>query len=167
MNNLQNFINILSMLLSPIIAVCTGLFMWQQKEIQKKQQRMELFKLRIEHIKNLFDYWGEYNKYIDYIPHYKAEIVATKGEQEEIISTFRYTYGKLYKHNMSTTVLFNKELCILEDDFIQAVLAIIPQNSHSWSIYNILEDYEICKDKFNALYNEYEEILNKECKINK
>ena len=68
---------------------------------------------------------------------------------------------------MSTTVLFNKELCILEDDFIQAVLAIIPQNSHSWSIYNILEDYEICKDKFNALYNEYEEILNKECKINK
>lgn len=158
-------VQLISALLAPITAICSLLFMWQQKEIQEKQHKTELFKLRAEHTKFLFDTWGIFNTYIVYIPNYKAQIISNNGNQEIIISTMKRAFASLYEHNIATRVLYNKELEELENTFIESLQSLIPSSGMEWTIYNILEGYEQSKELFNQLYTKYQEILYKEGKI--
>ena len=157
--------DILSASLAPTIAICTGWFMWQQKEIQKKQHNTEIFKLRIEHMKFLFDAWGNFNTYISYIPNYKAQIIANNGNQEVIISTMRRVFADLFEHNVATPVLYNKNLQEKEEQFIKSLNAMIPSRGMDWTFYDILDEYETSKKLFNELYSDYQSLLYKKCRI--
>lgn len=163
--NIKTFINILSAFLTPTIAICTAIFMWQQNDIQKKQQATEIFKLRVEHIKYIFNAWGSFNTYITYIPDYKAQVIATNGNQEIIISTMEKVYAELYKHNISTRSLFDKNISEIEKDFIDSLKNCIPAKGLAWSIYNILDSYQVSREKFNILYETLENTLNEQAHI--
>lgn len=106
--DVKPIINILSALLTPTIAIFSTIFICQQKNIQRKQHLIEIFKLRIEHIKFFFNSWGNFNTYINYIPNYKAQIIAQNNNQEYIISSMEQVFAELYKHNLSTKMLFKQ-----------------------------------------------------------
>ena len=160
-------INILSALLTPTIAIISTIFICQQKNIQRRQHLVEVFKLRIDHIKFFFNSWGSFNTYINYIPNYKAQIIAQNNNQEYIISSMEQVFAELYKHNLSTKMLFNEELFDIESNFINSLRNNIPSRGQDWTIYNILESYEDSRNKFNELYEKYVEILNKDNIISK
>ena len=157
--------DILSALLAPTIAICTGCFMWQQKEIQKKQHNTEIFKLRVEHMKFLFDAWGEFNTYISSVSNYRAQVISNNGNQELVITTMRSVFADLYEHNIVTPILYNKNLQEKEEQFIKSLNAMIPSRGMDWTTYDILDEYEAAKKLFNELYSDYQKILYEECKI--
>ena len=76
-------------------------------------------------------------------------------------------FAELYKHNLSTKMLFNEELFDIESNFINSLRNNIPSRGQDWTIYNILESYEDSRNKFNELYKKYVEILNKDNIISK
>ncbi len=154
-----------SALLAPIVTICTICFMRQQKEIQKKQQLTELFKLRIKHMNFLFESWGNFNTYITYIPNYEAKIISINGNQDIIISQMQQVFAKLYELNFETKVLFNKNIEKLEKEFINSLPSMIPPKNGDWTDYKILKNYEISKNLFNYLFSKYQELLCKEGKI--
>lgn len=165
--NVKPIINILSALLTPTIAIISTIFICQQKNIQRRQHLVEVFKLRIDHIKFFFNSWSNFNTYINYIPNYKAQIIAQNNNQEYIISSMEQVFAELYKHNLSTKMLFNEELFDIESNFINSLRNNIPSRGQDWTIYNILESYEDSRNKFNELYEKYVEILNKDNIISK
>ena len=165
--DIKPIINILSALLTPTIAIFSTIFICQQKNIQRKQHLIEIFKLRIEHIKFFFNSWGNFNTFINYIPNYKAQIIAQNNNQEYIISSMEQVFAELYKHNLSTKMLFNDELYDMESDFINSLRNNIPSRGQDWTTYNIQESYEVCRSKFNELYEKYVELLNKNNIIDK
>lgn len=165
--NVKPIINILSALLTPTIAIISTIFICQQKNIQHRQHLVEVFKLRIDHIKIFFNSWSSFNTYINYIPNYKAQIIAQNNNQEYIISSMEQVFAELYKHNLSTKMLFNEELFDIESNFINSLRNNIPSRGQDWTIYNILESYEDSRNKFNELYKKYVEILNKDNIISK
>jgi len=160
-------INIISALLTPTIAICTAIFMWQQKEIPKKQQKTELLKLRIGHIRDIFDTWGIFHQDIDYVKGYKARIIVPNGMNEEnVIYDLEKVIAKLFKYNLSTKYLFNEDIYNLENEIIKSLKGFIPSRGTPWSVYNLpLEDYTKNRDMFNDLYKKYEEFMDKENKL--
>lgn len=78
-DTIKHIIDISSALLTPTIAICTAWFIWQQKNIQHKQQQAELLKLRIEHIRGIFDTWSKFHKDIHYVKGYKAQVIVPNG----------------------------------------------------------------------------------------
>ncbi len=167
MDKYNLIINIISALLTPTIAICTAFFMWQQKEIQKKQQKTELLKLRIEHIRDIFDTWGMFHQDIKFIRGYKAQIIVPNGMNEEnVIYDMKKVIAKLYKYSLSTKYLFTEDIYNLENEIIKSLNRFIPPKGTPWSIYNLpLEDYTKNLDMFNDLYKKYEEIMDKENKL--
>lgn len=163
--NIKNIIEVLSAFLTPTVAICTAIFMYQQKNIQKSQQATEIFKLRVEHIKYIFNAWGSFNTYITFIPNYKAQIIAINGNQDMIISSMERVFAELYKQNISTTSLFGENISKIEKDFIESLRGCIPNKGQDWSIYNILDEYQLCREKFNTLYDTLEKTINQQVSI--
>ncbi len=164
---IKSFIDILSALLTPTVAICTAWFIREQKNIQFKQQQTELLKLRIEHIRNVFDTWGNFHKNINYIKDYKAELFVPYGKNyEEVIYELEIIRADLYKYNLSTKYLFTDEIYKLEYEIIKSLSNFIPSRGTPFSIYHIpLKEYTQNREMFNDLYKKYEEIMDKENKL--
>ena len=164
---IKSVIEVLSALLTPTVAICTAYFIYQQKTIQRKQQKMELLKLRIEHIRSIFDSCGNFHQDIHYIKGYKAEIIVPNGMNEEsVIFPMEKIRAELYKYNLSTKYLFTDEIYELEKFIIESLSKFIPSHGTPFSVYGLpLEDYTKNREMFNELYKKYEEIMDKESKL--
>ena len=166
-NTVKIGIEILSALLTPTIAICTAWFIYQQKNIQYKQQQVELLKLRIEHIKSIFDTWGKFHQDIHYTKGYEARIIVPNGlSHEMVITDMEKVIADLFKCNLTTKYLFPQEIYNLEYKIITSLKSFIPTRGTPFSIYNLpLEDYSKNRDMFNDLYEKYEKTMDKESKI--
>jgi hypothetical protein len=162
--NIKPIIEILSAILSPLIAIFTGIFIFQQKKIQEKQKRIELLKLRLEHIKGIFDTWGLFHQYIVYIKGYKAQIIVPPNNNyEDVIFSMEKIRAELFKYNFSTKYLFSQEIYKLEKNILDSLKNFIPSYGIPWTIYNLpIEEYSKNREMFNNLYKKYEEIMDKE-----
>ncbi len=166
-NTVKIGIEILSALLTPTIAICTAWFIYQQKNIQYKQQQVELLKLRIEHIKSIFDTWGKFHQDIHYTKGYEARIIVPNGLNDEMVITdMEKVIADLFKYNFTTKYLFPQEIYDLEYKIITSLKSFVPSRGTPWSIYNLpLEEYTNNRAMFDKLYKKYEEIMDKESKI--
>lgn len=164
---IKPFIDVLSALLTPTVAICTACFIYQQKNIQHKQQQVELLKLQIEHIRNIFDTWGKFHQDIHYTKDLEAKIIVPKGmNEEDVIFPMEKVIAELFKYNFTTKYLFTQEIYNLEYKIISSLKSFIPSRGIPWSIYNLpLEEYIKSREMFNDLYKKYEEIMDKESKI--
>ena len=164
---IKPIIDIFSALLTPTIALCTFFIMRQQKNIQHKQQQAELLKLRVEHMKGVFDTWGKFHQDIHYIKGVEAKIIVPNNMyNEDIIYNMEKIIAELAKYNFTTKYLFSQEIYELEQTIITTLKKFIPSRGTPWSIYNLpLEDYTNNRELFNNLYEKYKEIMDKESKI--
>ena len=164
---IKPIIDIFSALLTPTIALCTFFIMSQQKNIQHKQQQAELLKLRVEHMKGVFDTWGKFHQDIHYIKGVEAKIIVPNNMyDEDVIYNMEKIIAELAKYNFTTKYLFSQEIYELEQTIITTLKNFIPSRGTPWSIYNLpLEDYTNNRELFNNLYEKYKEIMDKESKI--
>lgn len=166
-NIIKTMIEILSALLTPTVAICTACVIYQQKNIQQKQQKAELLKLRIEHIRSIFGTWNEFNKNIKYERCLEAKITVPNGlHEEDVIDYMKKARAELIEHNFYTKYLFTEEIYKLENEIIKSLGNFIPSQGTPFSAYNLpLDEYTKNREMFNDLYKKYEEIMDKENKL--
>lgn len=164
---IKHFIDVSSALLTPVITFCTFFILCQQKNIQHKQQQIELLKLRIEHMRAMFDTWGNFHQDIHYIKGYEAKIIVPNGiTEEDVIFPMEKVRAELMEHNFSTKYLFTEDIYKLENDLIESLGKFIPSRGTPFSIYHLsIEEYTKNREMFNNLYKKYEKIMDKESRI--
>ena len=151
-------IDVFSALLTPTIALCTYFILKQQKNIQDKQHKTNIYKLRVEHGQQLINYWRDYNAYIYHDD--KIAIIVPYNTSDFIIYTMKNAVAEILKHNLFTTKLFNEELYKLEGELQSVLYNMIPQNLSNQGSENITEQYIKAKNLFNKLYDEYKKIID-------
>ncbi len=154
------FFEIVSIISTAVVGLCTIYFMRIQVSIQKQQQKTKIFHLRVEHIQFLLNIWKDYNTYI--CGDKNAYIVANKNNSNLIVLTMKKAAAELLKHNLATNNLFDEEIYNLEKNFIDAMYNMIPNELELYDSIDISSDYKNLKNLFNELYDKYENILNNE-----
>lgn len=155
-----SFFEIVSIISTAVVGLCTIYFMRIQVSIQKQQQKTKIFHLRVEHIQFLLNIWKDYNTYI--CGDKNAYIVANKNNSNLIVLTMKKAAAELLKHNLATNNLFDEEIYNLEKNFIDAMYNMIPNELELYDSIDISSDYKNLKNLFNELYDKYENILNNE-----
>lgn len=156
-----SFFEIVSIISTAVVGLCTIYFMRQQVNIQKQQQKTKIFHLRVEHIQFLLNIWKDYNSYIYYDKKF-ASIIVGNNNPNTIVLTMKKAAAELLKHNLSTNNLFNEETYNLEKNFIDVMYNMIPTELELYSNIDITSNYQELKKLFNELYDKYEKLLNKE-----
>lgn len=156
-----SFFEIVSIISTAVVGLCTIYFMRLQVNIQKQQQKTKIFHLRVEHIQFLLNIWKDYNTYICGDKEF-ASIVANKNNSNLIVLTMKKAAAELLKHNLATNNLFDEEIYNLEKNFIDAMYNMVPNELELYDNINISSDYKNLKNLFNELYDKYENILNNE-----
>ena len=139
--------------------ICTTIFMWQQTAIQKKQQELSLFKLRMEHIKSLFDIWNTFNVNILYIDNKQVAVISKGIGPVLTISTMHNSINMLIQHNLTTKSLFNSELYELEKALIPILSSLVPDRLINNRCSLKLKDYQNAKKHFDKLFEKYENFI--------
>lgn len=147
--------------LTPIVAICTTVVIVLQVVLQRKQQKLELFKLRMEHIKSIFNIWHTFNSNIYYVKNSKAILISKEKEQNNIIDMMNNSIEMLNQHNLSTKSLFNKEIYELENSLISLLPRFIPSKGSMWTRYGLrIEEYMNAKKLFDNLLQKFEDLMN-------
>ena len=153
---------IISILTTAVVGLCTIYFMRQQVNLQKQQQKAKIFNLRIEHLQSLLNIWRDYNSFIYTNKDGFATIVVQNDNYDLITMTMKKATAELLKHNLSTKNLFDSSVYNLEKALIEHLNNLIPNELELYQNIDISQNYKGLKEEFNNLYDEYEKILNKE-----